>query len=67
MCPTRELELPLESTPNDAVPLPMTEPEVTVIQLESLVAIQKQPLWVFTEKLLEPPPEPKLWPDEESA
>ena len=55
-----------ELTLKNTVPPPVPEPEVTEIQFESLVAFQEQPLWVFTEKLLEPPPEPKLWLDDGS-
>ena len=52
--------LGLELTLKDTVPLPDPVPEVMAIQLELVLADQVQPLCVFTEKLLEPPPEPKL-------
>ena len=43
MWPLRELAPLLDPTLNDTVPLPVPEPEVTVIQLESLDALQAQP------------------------
>jgi len=58
--PDREPVLALALTLKLTVPLPEPDPEVIEIQLEDVLADQEQPLCVLTEKLLDPPPEPKL-------
>jgi len=58
--PERELVLELASTLKLTAPLPEPDPEMIEIQLADVLADQEQPLCVLTEKLLDPPPEPKL-------
>jgi hypothetical protein len=59
MLAARELVPVFAATLNETVPLPEPDPEVIVIQPESLAALHEQPLWVLTEKLPGPPDDPK--------